>query len=133
LSVTADSPSLRRFGLVMAGLVAGIFGLLLPWLLGHPWPWWPWAVAAGFVVPALAAPRLLGPVHRLWMRFGDLAGWVNTHVTLGLVFYLLMTPLGLAMRLFGYDPMRLRRRAGEESYRVPRESPPRPEDMERPF
>ena len=117
----------------MAAMVAAVFGGALPWLLGHPWPLWPWLLAAALAAGGVLAPRMLAPVYRGWMAFGHVAGWVNTRVLLGLVFYLLMVPLGLVMRAFGYVPMGRRRRPGADSYRVPRADKPAPEDMERPF
>ncbi len=52
------------------------------------------------------------------MKFGHVMGFINTRILLGLVFYLILTPLGVLMRLFGWDPMQ--RRLGQNtSYRVP--------------
>ena len=78
--------------------------------------------AAGHIgtnlIPALVAPRVLGPVYRVWMAAGEALGWVNTRILLGLVFYGLITPMGLIMRLFGNDAMRRAYEPDVESYRV---------------
>ena len=72
---------------------------------------------------ALVAPSLLGPVHRVWMQVADALGWFNTRVLLGLVYFLVMTPTGIVMRLLGRDP--LDRRLGDRSsYWVARTRPP---------
>jgi hypothetical protein len=78
----------------------------------------------GLIVPALTVPRILAPVHRIWMTIGDALGWVNSRILLGLVFYGLVTPMGLVMRLRGRDPMRRRFEPRADSYRVLRQ--PRP-------
>jgi len=126
-----DARELRRFGLLMAAVIAGLFGALIPLLKGHAVPVWPWALAALFLVPALAFPKALGPVHRVWMRIGHALGWVNTRILLTLVYYLVITPMGLAMRALGKDPLR-RARPDADSHRHPSQALPR-ERMERPY
>jgi hypothetical protein len=73
------------------------------------------------MVLGLTWPRSLTHVYRLWMRLGEGLGWINTRLILGVVFYLLFTPLGLYMRLRGKDPMRRTLAPEAESYRVVRQ------------
>jgi len=105
---------LRTFGFVFAVFFVLVIGVLIPMLrqdLGllfadlSLWPRWPWVT--GGVVFAWAAlhPASLHLLHRPWMIFADIAGWVNTRIILILLFYVLILPIGLIMRLFGYDPM----------------------------
>lgn len=68
----------------------------------------------------ITAPRVLGPVHLAWMALAVLLGYVMTRVILTLVFYLLVTPIGLLMRLSGRDPMRRRLKPDAPSYWIPR-------------
>jgi hypothetical protein len=72
------------------------------------------------LVPALLAPRTLVPVYRIWMTVGEALGWINTRILLGVVFYGLITPMGLIRRLRREDPMRRRHDPGAQSYRVPK-------------
>jgi len=130
--VELDAKGLRQFGLMMAGFIAGVFGLVLPWLWGKTFPLWPWGVGAVFAVWALAAPATLNPVYRGWMRVALLIGNVINRIVLGVVFFLVMWPIGLIMRLRGKDPMRRTLDADAESYRVPSQSRPS-KHMERPF
>lgn len=126
-----DRRELRTFGLTTGGIVAVLFGLLLPWLLSHAFPVWPWAVAGVLGALGLVAPVALGPIYTLWMKFGHVMGAINTRLILGLFFYVILTPFGLVMRVFGWDPMR-RRPARGGSYRV--ETPAKsPQHMEKPF
>jgi|JRYI01.1.fsa_nt_gb hypothetical protein len=125
------SAELRKFGLLMAAIIASLFGLLLPWMFGRAWPKWPWIVTALFAVPATFAPIWLAPVHRAWMAIGAVLGWINSRILLAIVFYLVLVPMGFLMRLAGRDPMR-RMKRGERSYRQPSVERPT-EDMERPF
>ena len=127
-----DRKGLREFGLVTAGLLGGLFGLLLPWLFGRPLPYWPWAVGAALALWALAAPATMGGFYRLWMQFALLLSRVTTPVIMGLVFFLVVTPTALIMRLAGRDAMARRLDRNAESYRIPARKPDRTH-MERPF
>ena len=83
----ARTTQLREFGVVMAGGLTLIFGVLGPWLRHHPAPVWLWIVNSVLVGLALLAPRALGPLERLWLRFGLLLGAINNRIILALVFY----------------------------------------------
>jgi hypothetical protein len=67
-------------------------------------------VAAAFALFALVAPSALAPIRRVWMRFAEILGWINTRILLILIFYLVVTPLGLVMRLFRRPPLDMARR-----------------------
>jgi hypothetical protein len=114
---TNEVRQLRHFGY----LVGGIFGLIGLWpvVWRHQNPrLWALAVAVVLVVPALVAPRILAPVYRVWMAAGEVLAWINTRILLGLVFYGIVTPIGLVMRLTGRDPMRRQLEPSGESYRI---------------
>ena len=58
------------------------------------------------------------------MALGEALGWINTRIILGLVYYGLVTPMGVMMRLLGRDPMRRRFEPAANTYRVPRPTRP---------
>lgn len=96
-----DTRELRRFGLALATLLVVAFGILLPWLGDRPWPAWP-LVAGGLVATlALAVPVAVLPLHRLLLPVARLLGVVNTWLLLGLVFFGMLLPLGVALRRLG--------------------------------
>ncbi len=129
----AAGSSDRSFGLVFA-VVFTIVGL---------WPavfgdgglnWWAVAVAGLFLALALLRPALLAPLNRAWTRFGLVLHRIVNPVIMGLIFYLVITPVALAMRLAGRDALRLRKSAAAESYWIDREPPgPAPDSMGDPF
>ncbi len=53
----------------------------------------------------LAIPKAVKPVYVAWMIAAFPIGWTISHLLLGAIFYLLITPIGLVMRVTGYDPM----------------------------
>ncbi len=122
---------LRKFGLTTGVIVAVMFGLVLPWLLDHRLPIWPWVLFVVLGLAALTVPGALRPIYRGWMIFGSVLGAINTRIILGVFFFLILLPAGLARRLFGADPMR-RKFEDDASYRIPSVKHP-PKHFERPF
>ncbi len=51
---------------------------------------------------------VLFPLNKLWMKFGFLLGKIINPIVLGMIFFVLITPFGFIMRLFGRDELRLR-------------------------
>ena len=136
--MTMNSPSptpsiaeLRKFGGVMAATIAALFGVLLPWLFDRAWPLWPWIVAGVFAISAWLSPAWLAPVRRGWMAVGGALGWINTRILLAVVFYLIMLPVGLAMRLAGRISTRPANSTADSFRRASTERSAK--DMERPF
>lgn len=95
----------RAFGLVFAGVFV-IIGFW-PLLNGATPFWWSFVVSAVFAATALARPGLLHPLNRIWHRFGLLLHRFISPIVLGLVFFLVLTPTGLIMRLITRDPLNL--------------------------
>lgn len=137
MNKTPDTPTtqteLRQFGLLFSAILIVLFGILLPWVLGHPFPPWPWAFAAILSAVALILPPVLTPFYRAWMRFGLIAGYVNTRIIMFVLYYIVFVPLGIFMALVGRDA--LSRKTGDttrESYRVASSTRDR-DHFERPY
>ncbi len=126
-----DKKGLREFGLITGGLFVGLFGLLFPWLFSLAFPKWPWIIAGVLWGFALLIPKHLKWIYQGWMSFALVLGWINTRLILAIMFYLIMTPMGLVMRLFGKNAMK-NKPSQSESYRnlTPSRSP---QHVERPF
>ena len=115
--------TLRSFGLLVGGAFA-VIGLWPRVWRGEPPRLWALVLAVLLAGFGLVLPRALRHPYRGWMALGHALGWVNTRILLGLVFYLVVTPMGIVMRLFGKDPMRRRFDRGASSYRIGREARP---------
>ena len=127
-----SSRELRHFGLLTGAILAGLFGLLFPWLFERSIPPWPWVIAGVLGAWALVAPASLRPVYRGWMRIGMAMGWVMSRVILSILFFLLLTPVGFVGRRYRQDPMARPLDREAESYRVPTE-PRANNHLEKPF
>jgi hypothetical protein len=89
-----------------------------------------WTLAVAVPLAGCVFPELLRLVYVGMTYVAMPIGWVVSHVVLALVYYLVLTPTGLLMRLFGYDPMRRRFDPAAKTYWIPREQP---EDVGRYF
>ena len=114
----------RAFGLVFAAVFLII--ALYPLLQGAAVRGWALAGSGLFLLSAFFFPRMLAPANRAWARFGLLLHRIVSPVALGILFFLVVTPTGLFMRLLGKDLLRLRRDPDCDSYWI-RRDPPGPE------
>ena len=130
---TLDNKGLRKFGFTTGAIIVVLFAAFFPWVFDAArMPMWPWILAGLLWVPALLMPSILRPVYTTWMKIGHGIGWVNTRIILGVLFYTLVLPMGLIMRLFGKDPMTRKLDKTVPSYR--KESVSEPKDrLEKPF
>jgi len=119
-----ETSSDRAFGIVFTIFFA-IVGLL-PLLGSHPVRIWALVVSSIFLLLALLAPNSLAPLNKLWTKLGALLHRVVSPIALGVLFFLVVTPTGLLMRLFGKDPLRLRLDRSAKSYWIER-APPGPD------
>jgi hypothetical protein len=127
-----DRKGLRDFGITTGALIAALFGLLFPWLLNLDFPIWPWILFGLLTALGLIIPQALRPVYEGWMRFGLLMSRITTPLVLGIVFFGIVLPMGLIMRLGRRDPMARKFDGSLLSYRVTSDKPSR-DNMERPF
>ena len=115
---------LRQFGFIVGGvfLVIGLWPVVFrsdsPRL---------WALILGGLLIVLGAiiPKSLKQVHSGWMKIGHVLGSINTRIILGIIYYLLITPMGLVMRLMGKDSMHRAFSQDADTYRVVRAPRPR--------
>ena len=91
-------------------LLAIVFLAIARWKMGM-WPLWPiWMGCGGLATGALLwiAPQLARPFYVAWLTIGGVIGFVISNLLLVLVFYIVITPIGLLLRLVGKDPLERR-------------------------
>jgi len=126
------SSSDRTFGFVFAAAL-GLIGMW-PLIHGRSPRILILLLASVFVFVALHAPRILRPLNVIWTRLGALLHRLVTPIAMGIMFFLVITPMAWMMRRFGKDPLRLVRDANANSYWIERQPPgPNPGTMVRQF
>ncbi len=121
-----EGSSDSAFGLVFAGLFVAI--ACWPLFYGEAPRWWGFGVAAVLAVITAVKPALLAGPNRLWTKLGVLLGNVVGPIALGVLFYGVVAPLGVVMRLTGKDPLRRKLDPDAASYWMPRKPPGPPPD-----
>jgi hypothetical protein len=121
-------PSNRKFGLLFVFVFAVLAGV--GWWRGSQYDWI-FAVLSGlFLAAALLVPDVLRPLNRAWMGLAWVLHIVTSPIILGVLFFLLFTPVALVMRLVKRDLMTRKFEPARESYWVKRTPPgPRPASM----
>jgi hypothetical protein len=128
----AKGPSDRSFAMTFA-IVFGVLALL-PFVGAVPWLHLAAVPALACLVLACTRPAVLGPLNRLWTRFGALLHLVMQPIVMGLIFFGVITPFALIRRVFHRDPLRLRLNPAAASYWISRrEGEPAPETMKDQF
>ena len=111
---------LREFGFLMGIVFPLLIGWLIPSIWGHMFKVWTLWIGIPSIILGNIRPRLLLYPYKLWMLIGHILGWVNSRLILGLVFILVLQPIALIMKIFGYDPLRIRKEINKISYREDR-------------
>jgi hypothetical protein len=120
----------RKFGLTVGGAFLVLAALL--WWRGRPAA--PVFAALGglLAIGALIAPTRLGPIQKAWMGLAHMISKVTTPIFMGVVYFVVLTPIGLLKRAFGRNTMETQQRNG--SYWVSRQDEGQlRSDMERQF
>ncbi len=124
---------LRQFGIVL-GCILGVIGGV-HFLKGHAniYPWFLGFGAAALLTGVLI-PRLLRPLFIVFTKMAHAIGWFNTRVILAMVYYFLLSPIGIIMKLFRRDPLARKVESNAESYWIKRvEETATKEGLERQF
>ena len=109
----------RSFGLVFF-VVFLIIGLW-PLLDEGQFKIWSLFFSLLFLVLGLMNSKLLTPLNLLWTKFGILLGNVFAPIVMSFIFFLVVTPIGLLMRIMGRDLLRTKYNKSEKSYWIKRD------------
>ncbi len=118
-----DIAEMKKFGYMVGGVLVAVAALafwrhhLLAARLCGP-------VGLVLIYMAGSRPAALAPFQKLWMKLAHALGWFNTRLLLILVFYLVLTPVGLALRVFGKRPLSLTWDKDAPTYWIEREKKP---------
>lgn len=129
---SSTTASARKFGVVMALALAAF--AVLSHLRAHP-PARDISLVLMLLLGGLALvrPAVLIPLERIWMKVGDLMGRVMQPIVLGFIYFVLITPVAFVGRLFGRDPLHMRR-SDKASHWIVRETPAiDPESFKHPY
>ena len=107
---------LREFGFLIGFGFPILIGWIIPAISGHLFKTWTLWIAFPSLMIGILKPGLLFYPYKAGMLLGLALGWFNNRIILGLVFFLVLQPISLIMKLVGYDPLKIKKN-NERSYR----------------
>ena len=82
---------------------------------------WAFILALIFFVLGILNSKFLTPLNKLWMKFGIFLGSIISPFVMGVVFFMVVTPIGLIMRFLGKDLLRIKKSKFVSTYWISRE------------
>ncbi len=82
---------------------------------------WAFILSLVFLVLGVLNSKLLTPFNKLWFKFGILLGSIVSPIIMGIVFFLVVTPMGIFMRLLGKDLLRINKNKTIPTYWINRD------------
>ena len=112
---SVSKKQLREFGFLIGFGMPILVGWIIPAIGGHLFRTWTLWISAPSLIIGILRPGLLFYPYKVWMSLGLALGWINSRVILGLVYFIVLLPIALIMKIFGYDPLRIKR-SDKKSY-----------------
>ena len=128
-----SNKELKDFALTMSWAIPSLFMFLLPWIFDRSISYWPIVVSAVLLVFYFFYPKGIYPIYRVWMFVAGIIGWINTRIILAFVFYVIIFPIGILLRVFGKLQYKSKEDESDSSYWKTRELELKKDDLERPF
>ena len=110
----------RSFGIVF--FVVFLIIALYPLLNNESIRIWSIIISLVFLILGLINSKVLNPLNKLWFKFGILLGKIISPLIMGLIFFLVVTPIGILMRILGKDLLNLKYNANR-SYWIEKNEP----------
>ena len=98
----------RSFGIVF--FIVFLLIALYPLLNSKDVRIWSLIIALIFLVLGLFNSNILSPLNKIWFKFGIILGKIISPIIMGIIFFLVVTPIGLLMRVFRKDILNLKYR-----------------------
>ena len=117
MKASISKKQLREYGFLIGFGFPIIIGWLIPFINGHFFRVWTLFISIPFLITGIFKPRLLFYPYKIWSVIGVALGWINSRIILGLIFLLVLQPISLIMKIFGYDPLRKKNKGNEKSFR----------------
>ena len=117
-----NSINIKRKNNITFGILFFIFFLIVglyPLISNEPIRIWSIIVSLVFLTVTIIKPNLFTFLNKLWIKFGILLGKIISPIVMGLVFFFVVTPIGIFVKILKKDVMGLKR--GQTSYWITRE------------
>tara|TARA_Y100000590_G_scaffold388318_1_gene462594 strand:+ start:594 stop:977 length:384 start_codon:yes stop_codon:yes gene_type:complete len=100
-------PTNRNFGIVFS--IVFIIIAIFPLLNQNDIRYWSLIISIIFLFLAIIKSEILTPLNKIWFKFGILLGKVISPIVMGVIFFFVITPIGVFMRLIGKDILNIKK------------------------
>ena len=114
-------PSNKNFGIVF--FIVFLIVSLYPLVNSDNIRIWSLIISIIFLALGLLNSKILTPLNKLWFEFGILLGKIVSPLVMGIIFFLVVTPIGLIMKLLGKDLLNLKYNYNNKSYWIEKNGP----------
>ena len=99
-------PSNRNFGVVF--FIVFLIIALWPFIKGENLRLWAFTISLLFLILGLLNAKILTPLNKMWIKFGEILGNIISPLVMGIIFFGIVTPTGLLLKLIGKDVLKLK-------------------------
>ena len=110
----------RSFGILF--FIVFLLIAIWPVFKGETFRIWSLSISLIFLILGLLNSKLLSPLNKIWVKFGELLGKIIAPIVMGVVYFIVLTPIGLFMRLIGKDLLNLNKK-NVKSYWIDKTGP----------
>ena len=111
----------RSFGVVFFAVF--LFIALYPITYSEDIRIWSLIISFIFIILGLLNSKILTPLNKLWFKFGVILGKIISPIIMGIIFFLVVTPIGLIMKVLGKDLLRLKNNKKDNTYWIEKNGP----------
>ena len=101
----------RNFGIVF--FIVFLIIAFWPLLNNNEINYWSLAISITFLILGLANSKILTPLNKIWFKFGILLGNVIAPIVMGIIFFLIVTPTSIIMKILGKDLLNLKKNSNK--------------------
>lgn len=98
-NINSDKKKIKNFGFLIGGVLI-VLSIFIMWK-GVTHYQIILIIGTVFILSGVIIPKVLKPIYKIWMTLAIILGWIMTRVILTILFYLIITPIGVIARLFG--------------------------------
>ena len=111
----------RSFGIVF--FIVFLFIALYPITYSEDIRIWSLIISFIFIILGLLNSKILTPLNKLWFKFGVILGKIISPTIMGIIFFLVVTPIGLIMKVLGKDLLKLKYNKKGNTYWIEKNGP----------
>ena len=130
-SIRSSKKDLKSFGLTI-GFILLIIGVFLLFREKESFIYF-LSIGSILIATGVIAPAILKPIYKIWMTFAVIIGWIMTRIILSVLFFSIITIIGLFTRLIGKDFLNLKSKSNESYWNIRNKERELNQDYEKQF